>query len=164
MNPYAIIGGLVGAILWTFAVYHYATGHEARKWEAAEAKAVAAAVQTALTDQKRIDTATLDAAVKAAAAEVKTITVTNTITKWAIRHVKDIPNCPDLDLVRLHDASALGADPASLQEGPSQPDGATAVVSTTAFSSALAENYGRCRVTAARLVGLQSWVREVCEK
>ncbi len=158
------VASAIGAALVAVTITRwYYTGEIAKMklaWETARAEAIA----TALTEQKRVDAVTMDAALAAAKAEVKTVTVTNTIIKWNTKYVKEIAGCPSTDMLRVHDAAALGADPASLQESAGQPDGKPAAVGTSDFSSAIAENYGRCRVTAARLTGLQAWVRDVCEK
>lgn len=81
----------------------------------------------ALDDQAKVNEATLRAAVADAANQVRIVTETQVITKWAIKNVEVIANCPDRNFVRLHNAAAVGADPASETGSASEPHaGATA--------------------------------------
>lgn len=117
MNPYVIIGAFAGAILWTLAVYNYATGHEARKWEAANAIALVAAKDQAAKDQKVLDDNAHLAAEEFWNTHPKIVTQTETVVKYAIKHVKDTSGCPTADLVRVYNASITGDDPGPKGDG-----------------------------------------------
>lgn len=88
---------------------------------AAHATALAQAIAQAAADQKRADAVSLNFTAKESSDQQAETVKTVTITKWAIRHVKDISNCPGPDLVRLWDAAATGADPESIVYGASKP-------------------------------------------
>ena len=120
---YAAVG-IVAAVAAVTVTRWYYSGKIARMelaWETARADAITAA----LAEQKRVDVATIDAAVKAAAAEIRIVKETSVITKWAIKNVEVVANCPDDTLVCLHNAAAIGADPAAYCEGTRNADGAT---------------------------------------
>lgn len=152
----ALVAGIAsaaGATCVTRAIYVAKVEHMV----AAQALAVSKAVNEAAAEQKRVDKVSMDAAVSEAEAQQKEVIKTVTITKWITRHVKDIPNCPSLDLVRLHDAAALGADPESLSDATGQSNVGSTDVTTTAFSEAINDNYGACRANAEQLTALQAW-------
>jgi hypothetical protein len=86
--------------------------------------------------------------------------IVQTIEKEVIRYANVNPGfCLDADWRRLHDAGALGAVPAAAGgidaagRTPEAPPAAVALQTVT-------DNYAACRRTAARLDGLQDWVRE----
>lgn len=65
-------------------------------------------------------------------------------------------------LVRMHDAAALGVDPASLPNPAGEPDDAASSVEASDLAAAVAGNYaGVCRADAEQLRDLQAWVRAV---
>ena len=90
---------------------------------------------------------------KEAAAQVRIRTVTQTIIKEVPIYVK-AADCPMPGGFRvLHDAAADG----QLPDAARIPDAATVPAQDVATS--ITENYGTCRENAARLTGLQEWVR-----
>lgn len=94
--------------------------------KAAQATALAKAVSDAATDQKRVDKVAMDAAVADATSQQKEVVKTLTITKWAVKNVKDVVDCPGPALAKLFNSAASGADPESITFGPGQPDGTSA--------------------------------------
>ena len=66
--------------------------------------------------------------------------------------------CISNGLVRLHDAAALGVDPASLTAGG--PDAACSSVAPSAFADTLARNYAAARANAEQLDALESVIHE----
>lgn len=92
-------------------------------------------------------------AAKQAADQARIITVTKTIIKEVPTYVKTT-DCPMPGGFRvLHDAAANGELPDPARVADAAP-AAAATVATT-----IADNYGTCQETAARLSGLQDWVR-----
>lgn len=92
-------------------------------------------------------------------------------TKEIIRHVPIYVSAESDDrypvpwgVVRLHDAAALGVDPATLPNPAGEPDDAASSVAASDLARAVARNYGDvCRADAAQLADLQAWVRAMGE-
>lgn len=125
MNLSAIIGALVGFIIWSFAVYTYATGHESRKWELASAEALIAAKDKAAANQKKLDDDSYAADRAFWEANPKIVTNTQTVIKWATKHVTDIAGCPTAELVSVYNSSITGTGAPSEAESPAgTPSGA----------------------------------------
>lgn len=140
---------LLGLALVAFG-YVKGVAHEQVRWEKLERDRERA---TATLAGKRADvTARVD--LKYAPA----LTKIQTVTKETIRYVPQfVPSsdCPVSGGFRVfHDAAAEGRvpDPAGV------PDAAPAPAADVAAT--VADNYGTCREDAARLTGLQEWVRE----
>lgn len=89
--------------------------------KAEHATALAKAVAQGAADQKKADAISLNFSNRESSDQAKETVKTVTITKWAIRHVKDTANCPGPDLVRLWDSAATGADPEGLIYPASKP-------------------------------------------
>jgi hypothetical protein len=66
--------------------------------------------------------------------------------------------CVSVGLVRLHDAAALGVDPASLP-APVGADDACSTVTPAALASTIARNYAAARANAEQLDALEADVR-----
>ena len=66
-------------------------------------------------------------------------------------------------LVRLHDAGALGVDPASLPNPSGAADDTPSTVTDGNLAATLTTNYGICRSTTQQLTDLQAWVRSQAE-
>lgn len=159
---YAVIGGIAGIL--GFGLAWKLQGSTINEMMADYAEARTKAVQQARDEEKRIAEVTLASALEAAKNEREVVTNTVEVIKYVTKYVKEVSGCPSDPMLRMHDAAALGTNPANLTEGPGQPDGTPGTITTVAFSEAIAENYGVCRKTAARLTGLQDWVRKACEK
>lgn len=109
---------------------------------------------------------------QAQAADTKREVVTQVVERQVVRHVKDIQvvtetitkevpvyvpsdSCPLPAGFRvLHDAAARGQvpDPAAVADAAAAP--------AQDIAATVTANYGACRDTAARLSGLQQWVRQ----
>lgn len=72
------------------------------------------------------------------------------------------PSCPTVPnrLVELHDSAAASQHP-----GPaSSTDGAPSEVTPSQVAETVGENYGIYNKLSAQVIGLQEYVREVCQK
>lgn len=155
---------LAPAVVAAFATW-WVTDELWRGWMADErlvyAEAKAEAVEKARKDQKAIDDEALRAAVAEAEAREVIIERTNTITEEIPYYVTDTSNCITLGLVRVLDGAARGDLPSSLPLSPGQFNETCADVRASDLARNVADNYGRFHLTAARLTGLQSYVRGV---
>lgn len=110
------------------------------------------AAQAKSTDTKR---AAITPAIEIKAAEVaaKIITVTKTLIKEVPIYVKDTDCALSGGFRVFHDAAANGVvpNPADVADA--------AGVTAQDVAVTVADNYGTCQQTAARLSGLQDWVR-----
>lgn len=135
--------------------------------------------QKLLTSQARAET---KAQVDARAAEHRqTVVVAAAVTKEAVAQerivnhtitlIRKVPvyvtpaqdadvHCITWGLVRLHDAAALGADPAGLVPPAGQPDDACAPVKASDLASAIVVNYGVARQNAEQLDALIAAVHD----
>lgn len=120
-------------------------------------KAKARAISEATTEQQRLDHLSTQAAVDQAAAQVKTITKTLTITKEIPRYVTEIHGCPTFGFVRVLDARALGADPEDLQLPAGKSNDDCAPISFGTLAENIVRNYGTADSDADQLDGLESW-------
>jgi hypothetical protein len=112
LNPlirFAVVGLIAGVM--GFGLAWKLRGATISAMKAAQALAIQAATARAAGDQRRADSVSLDFANRESSDQSKETVKTVTITKWAIRHVKDVASCPTADLVRLHNAAATGTDP-----------------------------------------------------
>lgn len=123
------------------------------------AQAETKAVEQAKAVQAAEDKVSLDAAVAEAAAQQKIVTVTQTITKEVVRHVKDHSDCITYGLVRVLDAGVYGADPDSLPLPAGKSDDACAPVTASSLATAILNNYGLARANAEQLNALEAWVK-----
>lgn len=95
---------------------------------------------------------------KAAEQIIKVVEKVRTVTKETIKEVptyvsaNDCPMSPGFRV--LHDAAAAGQlpDPARIADA--------AAVPAPALAHTVTENYGACLENAARLTGLQNWVKD----
>ena len=125
--------------------------------QAAE-KAAAAHVQAVQVQQASV---TAQASQREDAAQVQIRTITRTILKevpFALTPAVDRAFPLSVGFVRLHDAAALGVDPAILPDPAGQPDGAASPVAESSAAQVVVSNYGVCRSTAEQLTALQDWI------
>lgn len=143
----ALIGGGFGAG-WTVQGWRHG---------AAETKAAVRTVYVT-REQGAINTA---AAAKDATAQAEIRYVTRTIVKEVPTYVSPATDARfplPVGLVRVHDAAAIGIDPARLSDPAGLADDQASDVEASEAASAIAGNYGECRATATRLTELQDWV------
>lgn len=137
-----------GLPVWVLPLIGFALGSAGGGWlaykvmdakvarmEAGQAAANARAVAEAASEQKRIDDVAMKAAVAQAEAQRAEQVKTVTITKWAYKNVASILDCPSPDLVRLHDAAAIGADPENVVLDFGKPDDRSAAIEASRASA-----------------------------
>ena len=131
--------------------------------KAAPVKAELKVAQKVIQRTAKADAITQRVGEKSEAAQVQIRTVTRTIVEKVPVYVPaptdaryPLPN----GLVRLHDASALGLDPAALPNPAGGLDDAASTVAASDLATVLAGNYGQCREDQQRLTDLQDWVRQ----
>ena len=110
-NPYAILAAVGVSLTLIVGAFFYGEHVRGLACEVAAQASQMAAVQQAVKEQSRLDSAASDAAKAEAAAHPQIIIQTQTVTKWAIRHVQDTASCPTPDLIRVYNDSITGADP-----------------------------------------------------
>ena len=115
---YAAIG-LVSAFAAGWVVWQIKDA-TINRMKAEYAEARTKAVQEARDEEKRIAGVTLEAALADATNQVKIVKETEVITKWAIKNVEVVANCPSLNLIRLHNNAAIGSDPEGGSGGPGE--------------------------------------------
>lgn len=112
---------------------------------------------------EKADKITADVGQKAEKARAEIRYVTRTIVERVpqyVPHQADVQYPIVWGLVRVHDAAATGADPATLPSASGELDGSPSPVKPSYFATVIAENYGQCREDQARLAALQQWVIE----
>jgi len=110
-NPWVILGAAGASLALIIGAYFYGCHHTALRYEAANARALVAAKDQAAANQKAMDDEALIAAKKFWDENPKIVTQTETVTKWAIRNVKDTAGCPTPELISVYNSSITGADP-----------------------------------------------------
>lgn len=157
-----LIGGAALALVsfsgGAYSGYRWELG-TVEQLRAADATATALAVKDAATRQKAADVIALTDSSAEGVAQVaikdQTLTVTKEITRYVPQTVACIPN----GLVRVLNAAATGADPASVAYAPGQPDDACAALSWRDFASDLTDDYGAGRANAEQLNALEADIR-----
>jgi hypothetical protein len=155
-----IAWGVIAAVALGFAAY---VKHEWDAGKAAQAqikvlhvqeKAVGAA-ETKVVDQSAAQETTAQAALSA-----QTRIIIEKVPVYVSNARSDVPGvaCVSVGLVRLHDAAALGVDPASLP-APVGADDACSTVTPAALASTIARNYAAARANAEQLNALEADVR-----
>lgn len=133
-----------------------------QKMKAAEATAEAQAQTQARTIEQK-DAAVAQANGQAeAAAQAALAARAQVITKEVTHYVtvaQDAHGCVTWGMLRLHDASALGVDPATLLPPAGQSDDACSPVKPSVFSAAIAGNYAVALANAQQLNDLEADIR-----
>lgn len=170
MNPLSLLVGWKGYALAAVVAFGGGFGSCWRLRDQMAAHDRLRAAERVLKDQahtaKRVEKADAITADVGAKAEAGLVEI-----RWRTRTIlKEIPIyvTPEADrrfavpngLVRLHDAAALGVDPAALPNPTGEPDDAASEVAASAFGSAVADNYGTCNEVIEKYGQLQSWVRQ----
>lgn len=153
---------IFAALLWVVDVNAEKRGaaEMLNRWQAAElAAAEAARLQDAGEDAHAAD---VSAEVSAALAGFRegTEKLLGEIRAHVTTAVDDRFPVP-CGLVRLHDAAALGLDPAEVAACAGQPDDAVASVRASRFAETVARNYGRCLGEAERVRQWQRWYEDL---
>ncbi len=155
----AVAGMLFGA--GVCAGLRWDAGKVARL-EAAQAKAEAAAARAARALTRAQDFVTHVQETAALKTQQQIRTVTRTVVKKVPIYVTPktdaafpLPN----GFVRLHDAAALGVDPASLSGPAAGADAAASAVTASHAAAVIAENYGICRQAIDEVSRWQAWAR-----
>lgn len=157
VSPYALLG-FVAAATGLFFFGRYEGGHAQRLNDAA-ALADAEALVIAGIKQANVITYNVSAQADAKIAEIKTITKTLILkVPEYVSPQADAACVVPRGFVRLHDAAASGVPPVSDPTG--QPNDAPSGVAISRVGSTVADNYGTCRVQAAQLEAVQSWIEQ----
>ncbi|MGH6829067.1 MAG: hypothetical protein ACREFW_09180 [Rhizomicrobium sp.] len=122
----------------------------------ADSEASLTASEAAAGVQKAADGIDLDAAMAEAKAQEKIVRQTVTVTREITVHVPDVRACIPYGLVRVLDAAATGADPASLGVAAGEPDDTCAPLSWRDLAASLADDYGIGRRNAEQLNALEA--------
>jgi hypothetical protein len=125
------------------------------------AQAEKAAIIKAAALQKSQDDAGTRIALAAAAAHERIVTRTVTTVKEVPIYVTretDARFPLPCGFVRLHDAAALGVDPADIPNPAGKSDGEACEVANSQAISIVAANYGLYLAEDAKLTALQDWV------
>jgi hypothetical protein len=148
-----LVAIIVGALALTALVYGRGVSNERAKWEKRQADAALAAAKETLRLVEKNYSITV--------AVTEVIEAERVVTRDILKKVNVyVPSdaCPvDPGVRLLHDAAAAGKDPAA---GPGTD---AAPVEARALARTITLNYGRCRRDQARLVGLQEYVRDICQ-
>lgn len=143
-------------LAYSTACWHAGASHVQAKWDAEHAANEAAAAKVAVEQAKRTAELVADYEDKLRAAQETKHTIIKRIPVYVTAQA-DAACTINRGFVRLHDASAAGADPGA----PTLADAAPSGVALSAVAGTVAENYGSCRENAEQLVALQRWVGEM---
>jgi hypothetical protein len=131
--------------------------------KAAEAQAAADAQKQARSiEQQQAQISNLTGAAEASAQEAlqaRARVVTKEITHY-VTAAQDARGCVTWGMLRLHDAAALGVDPASLQPPSGQSDDACSPVKPSDFAAGVAGNYAVAHENAEQLDALEADIRQ----
>lgn len=160
---------IAGALLVLAAIWY--SGHRGYDRGAADAAAHqslldAAARQLAIAKaaqkQKDLDQGMIAAADHAGflrgQSQTRTITITREVPVYVTQQTDQLYPLP-CGLLRLHDAAAIGVDPASLDNPSGLADGAACPVKASDLAAVVVWNYGLDHEKDAQIVGLQDLVR-----
>ena len=109
-NPWVILGAVGFWLLSATGAFLEGRHIENVAWEAKSAAAVIKAETDAAHRQQIQDDAAYAADRQYWEDHPKIVMQTETVVKWAIKHVKDVVGCPGPDLIRVHNAAATGSD------------------------------------------------------
>lgn len=159
-GPY-IVGGVAGVLALAISAAAVQTWRIERL-TAAPAKAALKTAETVIARTADADAATQAAgeASERARAEIRYVTRT-VVEKVPVYVTAETDRRYPLPwgFVRLHDAAALGLDPAAVPNPAGQPDDAASSVAASVAAAIVAGNYGQCREDQQRLSDLQAWIR-----
>lgn len=108
--------------------------------------------------QMRSDAITRTVSADFHTSNVRIIRQTQTVIKEIPTYVQDDATCITWGLIRVHDAFALGTDPAKLDLSPGQSNDACAGIGWRALASTIGGNYGKYHEISDQLSHLQGWV------
>lgn len=154
---------LAGSGWWLHHAGYNAGARDAQqKEQMLDAQARQQAIAGALIKQKAVDAGLIAAADHAGflrgQAQARTITITKEIPKYVTVETDKSYPVP-CGLVRLHDAAALGADPADLDNPAGLADGETCPVKDSDLAAIIVWNYGVTHEDEAQIAGLQDALR-----
>lgn len=161
-----VIGGAMIALVAGFGGEWTRGKIDAANYEKLELS-IAAANQRALTQaistQKSLDAASAAADEAAIKKQQVIVTQTKTVIEKVPYYVSaetDATFPLPCGFIRLHDAAASGADPATVAIPAGLTDASACPVKASDAAVIIAENYGNYRAIAAELTGLQDCVKQ----
>lgn len=154
------LGAVLSAAGSGYLVYQYETGQMA-KLKLQYAQAETRAVQEAKSLQAGQDQVSMDKALAFANAheriQIRTVETVRKVPVYVTAKTDAAFPLP-CGFVRVHDASALGVDPADIPNPAGKSDGDSCEVKASEAAGIIAENYGAADQWREQLIGLQDWV------
>lgn len=157
MGAGAVLGAVLALWLYVGAINH----------DRAVARALAASEAVEIAGLKANAAHLAQTAKISDAAEAKQIVVQHDIQVQTRTIVKEVPTYVTaqtdaecwvpVGLVRVFNAAATGADPATVTDPAGRPDAAASGINCSEVAAAVAESFGAARSNAAELTGLQAW-------
>jgi len=160
-NPWLILGAVL-AFIGAF-VGGNIHGHRAERivWEKRSAEESLAAFKKGQSLQRAADQVAIDIAGTQTVVQERIITNTIKLKEEVQIYVQDDSNCITYGFMRLHDAAALGVDPATLALPADKSNGSCTTLKWSDLEKGVIGNYGTADQNAGQLTGLQGYVSGV---
>jgi len=159
----ATLVAVLAVLALLFAVHHHGFEAGVAHEKAAQAARVAKERKAVVKREAAADRITQDVGTKAETRQAQIRWRTQTLIREVPVYVTpetDRRFAVPVGLVRLHDAAALGVDPATLPDPAGRPDDAASGVAPSTLGATLAGNYGTCLAELDRFRMLQSWIEQ----